>query len=104
MEMQNYQGEIMKIENFKEKSYWLTTRDYTPNPPLTEDLKVDVAIIDGGFIGLTTACNLKKAEPDMKIPLFETQVVGFEASDRTRGFTMLIQQKHKKISPCERNR
>jgi len=37
----------MTTENFKEKSYWMTTREYTPGPSLQDDIDVDVAIVGG---------------------------------------------------------
>jgi len=34
---------------FNPKSYWMTTREYTPGPCLAEDIDVDVAIVGGGL-------------------------------------------------------
>jgi hypothetical protein len=57
-------GEIPnKKDDFKGKSYWMTTRDYTPGEPLQEDIDVDVAIVGGGFTGLSSAYHIKQAEP-----------------------------------------
>ncbi len=78
----------MERQDFREKSYWLTTREYTPNDSLREEVDVDVAIIGGGFTGLTTAYFLKKAEPGTKVALLEGQVIGFGASGRNAGFSM----------------
>ena len=50
----------MQSGHFKEKSFWLSTRDYTPGRPLQEDAKLDVAIVGGGFTGLS-------AEEDAKL-------------------------------------
>ena len=41
----------MTRENFKEKSYWMTTREYAPGKHLQGDIDVDVAIVGGGFTG-----------------------------------------------------
>ena len=41
----------MNKESFKEKSYWMTTREYAPGDPLQGDIDVDVAIVGGGFTG-----------------------------------------------------
>ncbi len=79
---------VMLKENFRDKSYWLTTRDYTPNACLKGNINVDVAIIGGGFTGLSTAYFLKKAEPGMRVALLEGQVIGFGASGRCAGFSM----------------
>jgi NADH dehydrogenase FAD-containing subunit len=52
------------MENYREKSFWLSTAgDYKENPPLKGDIKVDIAIVGGGFTGLSTAYFLKKESP-----------------------------------------
>ncbi len=78
----------MEKEDFREKSYWLTTREYTPNASLQEEIDTDVAIIGGGFTGQSTAYFLKKAEPGTKVTILEGQVIGFGASGRNAGFSM----------------
>jgi glycine/D-amino acid oxidase-like deaminating enzyme len=75
---------------FNPKSYWMTTRDYTPGPGLEGDIDVDVAIVGGGFTGLSTAYHLKKDQPGMRIALFENEVIGFGASGRNGGFNMTL--------------
>lgn len=46
----------------KEKSnaYWIDSTEQTNYPPLSEDISVDVAIIGGGMVGITSAYYLKK--------------------------------------------
>jgi glycine/D-amino acid oxidase-like deaminating enzyme len=78
----------MEKEDFREKSYWLTTREYMPNESLKEEIETDVAIIGGGFTGQTTAYFLKREEPGTKVALLEAQVIGFGASGRNGGFSM----------------
>jgi glycine/D-amino acid oxidase-like deaminating enzyme len=51
---------------------------------------VDVAIVGGGFTGLSSAYHLKQAEPDLRIAILESQVVGFGASGRNGGFNMTL--------------
>ncbi|MGB5750450.1 MAG: FAD-dependent oxidoreductase [Desulfobacterales bacterium] len=80
----------MTTENFKEKSYWMTTREYMPGEPLQGDIDVDVAIVGGGFTGLSSAYHIKKAEPNMKVALLESEVIGFGASGRNGGFNMTL--------------
>ena len=80
----------MSREDFKEKSYWMTTRDYTPGPSLQNDIAVDVAIVGGGFTGLSSAYHLKKSEPNLKVALLESAVIGFGASGRNGGFNMTL--------------
>jgi glycine/D-amino acid oxidase-like deaminating enzyme len=74
--------------SFTEKSYWLTTRPYEPGPALEGDIEVDVAIIGGGYTGLTSAYFLKQAEPRLRVALLEAEVAGFGASGRNGGFAM----------------
>lgn len=80
----------MGRENFKEKSYWMTTREYAPGEPLRGDIDVDVAIVGGGFTGLSSAYHIKKAEPNLKVALLESEVIGFGASGRNGGFNMTL--------------
>jgi glycine/D-amino acid oxidase-like deaminating enzyme len=80
----------MNDDSFKEKSYWMTTREYTPGPSLQNDIDVDVAIIGGGFTGLSSAYHIKKAEPNLKVALLESEVIGFGASGRNGGFNMTL--------------
>ena len=80
----------MNTEYFKEKSYWMTTRNYTPGAPLQGEIDVDVAIVGGGFTGLSSAYHIKKAEPNLKVALFESEIIGFGASGRNGGFNMTL--------------
>ena len=80
----------MQSDDFKKRSYWLTTRAYTPGRSLTETRDVDVAIVGGGFTGLSTAYHLKQAEPRIRIAILESQVIGFGASGRNGGFNMTL--------------
>ena len=80
----------MQAANFPEKSYWMTTRNYSPGEPLQEDIDVDVAIVGGGFTGLSSAYHIKKAEPNLRVALLENQIIGFGASGRNGGFNMTL--------------
>jgi glycine/D-amino acid oxidase-like deaminating enzyme len=77
-------------ERFTAKSYWMTTRDYQPGEPLQGDVEVDVAIVGGGFTGLSSAYFLVKDEPGLKVAILESEVVGFGASGRNGGFNMTL--------------
>lgn len=76
------------MSSFADKSYWLSTRDYEPSPPLAEPIDVDVAVVGGGYTGLMTAWFAKQADPRLRIALLEAEVVGFGASGRNCGFSM----------------
>jgi glycine/D-amino acid oxidase-like deaminating enzyme len=74
-----------------DKSFWLATYGpYTPNPPVHGELTVDVAIIGGGFTGLSTAYHLRKANPAMAVAVLEAEVIGYGASGRNGGFSMTL--------------
>ncbi|ACL02435.1 FAD dependent oxidoreductase [Desulfatibacillum aliphaticivorans] len=80
----------MKKEDFRTKSYWLSSREYAPGRSLSGDIKVDVAIVGGGFTGLSTALHLKKTESNLRVAILESQVIGFGASGRNGGFNMTL--------------
>ncbi|MFU2512840.1 NAD(P)/FAD-dependent oxidoreductase [Pseudomonas aeruginosa] len=70
------------------KSFWQhDIGHYSPNPALKENLKVDVAIIGGGFTGLNTAWQFKKDNPNARVVVLEANVIGFGASGRNAGFS-----------------
>jgi glycine/D-amino acid oxidase-like deaminating enzyme/nitrite reductase/ring-hydroxylating ferredoxin subunit len=60
------------------KSYWIESTSKTDYPSLTEDIKVDVAIIGGGIVGITAGFLLKKQG---------TKVAIIEASRIVQGAT-----------------
>lgn len=79
------------MKDYSDKSFWLAAYGaYTPNPPLQGDLDVDVAIIGGGFTGLSAAYHLRKYEPTMRVAVLEAEVVGYGASGRNGGFSMTL--------------
>ena len=80
----------MASSSFSEKSFWLSSRDYAPGRPLAAAIDVDVAIVGGGFTGLSTAYHLKKENPGLRIALLESEVIGFGASGRNGGFNMTL--------------
>jgi glycine/D-amino acid oxidase-like deaminating enzyme len=71
-------------------SFWWTTREYTPEPPLESETSADVAIIGGGFTGLSTAHHLKELDPALDVLLLEQEAIGFGASGRNAGFGMTL--------------
>lgn len=74
-----------------DKSFWLDRYGpYEPNPPLAGDVEADVAVLGGGFTGLSTAFHLLRAEPGMKVVMLEAEIVGYGASGRNGGFSMTL--------------
>jgi len=53
---------IDEQKNFKKppQSYWMASTHKTDYPVLNEDIKVDIAIIGGGIVGISTAYMLNK--------------------------------------------
>src|SRR4029450_1359247 len=62
--------------------FWSFPIPVTPNP-LTDGLRVDVAIVGAGFTGLATAYYVRQLCPAWRVAVFETQQVGNGASGRT---------------------
>lgn len=76
----------------RQKSFWLDTfpGDLTPGPPLEGEHRVDVAIVGGGFTGLSTALHLKMLAPETQVLLLERHICGYGASGRNGGFAMTL--------------
>ncbi|MCL4367647.1 MAG: FAD-binding oxidoreductase [Actinobacteria bacterium] len=79
------------MDDITDRSFWLKHYGaYSPNAPLEGELKADVAIIGGGFTGLSAAFNLRLDEPTMRVAVLEASQVGFGASGRNGGFNMTL--------------
>jgi glycine/D-amino acid oxidase-like deaminating enzyme len=65
------------------KSYWMDSTTSPGYPPLSDTVKIDVAIIGGGIAGLTTAYLLKKL--GMTVAVIEKDTVGGGVSGHTTG-------------------
>jgi glycine/D-amino acid oxidase-like deaminating enzyme len=70
-------------------SFWLDQLGPRPSrPALAGDRDADVCIIGGGFTGLWTAYELKRAEPSLVVVVLEGHQVGFGASGRNGGWVL----------------
>lgn len=69
-------------------SFWHETVQVSPTPPLAETVQCDVAIVGGGFTGLSTALYLKKYRPELEVVVLERAVCAHGASGRNGGFAM----------------
>lgn len=72
-------------------SMWAATAgSYSPGPALQEDIAVDVAIIGGGYTGLTTAYELRRADPSLDVAVLEAREIGYGSSGRNGSFGMTV--------------
>jgi len=68
--------------------YWQQTIAPDDRPALSGDLEVDVAVVGGGFIGLSTAHALRQVEPSTRVIVLEGGRVGDAGSEHDVGFAM----------------
>lgn len=54
-------------------------------PQLEGSVQVDVAVVGGGFAGLSSARYLKQADPSLDVALLESEYIGYGASGRNEG-------------------
>lgn len=69
------------------RCWWDETCDIPDRPALDGDLRCDVAIIGGGFTGVSAALHL--AEAGVDVALIENRYIGWGASGRNGGFCCL---------------
>jgi len=72
------------------RSLWLeqVAGDAPDAPPLTGDVRADVAIVGGGYVGLWTALRIKELEPACDVIVLEQDICGGGASGRNGGFVL----------------
>lgn len=66
-------------------SFWEARPDPPPCPTFAGEGRADVAIVGGGFAGLSAAYHLRKECPDLRIALLEAHTIGSGASGRNTG-------------------
>ncbi len=72
-------------------SLWLAEYgEYRPEPPLSGDISVDVAVIGGGFLGMATSIALRHRDPAPSVAVLEAKTVGYGASGRNGSFAMTV--------------
>lgn len=72
-------------------SFWQANENTQPhNQPLGGNKIVDVAIIGGGFTGLSTAREIKSDDPSLSVAVLEAHFIGYGASGRNGGFNMTL--------------
>ncbi len=73
---------------YRPVSFWHETADMTPGQPLEGDTTCDIAVVGGGFTGLSVAHALKRLAPERDVVVLERAVAGHGASGRNGGFAM----------------
>ncbi len=77
--------------DYKNRSFWLESLcEVAPNPSLSGEKKTDVAIIGGGYTGLSTGYHLKTYDKGIEVTLLEAEICGYGASGRNGGFNMSL--------------
>lgn len=72
-------------------SFWLESiLDEAVRPSWQGDGRADVAIVGGGFTGLSTALHIKQRRPELRVVLLEANTVAWGASGRNAGFSMTL--------------
>jgi putative aminophosphonate oxidoreductase len=72
------------------RSFWLQeiAGDAPDAPVLRGEIKTDVAIMGGGFVGLWTAIRIKEHAPTCEVTVLEQDICGGGASGRNGGFVL----------------
>jgi gamma-glutamylputrescine oxidase len=71
------------------RSYW--ARSQPPqNPPLTGDITVDVAVLGGGFTGLSAAYYIRSLSPHKRVVVLEARGCGNGASGRNGAMVLTM--------------
>jgi glycine/D-amino acid oxidase-like deaminating enzyme len=79
------------METVGRRSFWLeTTPTPQPRPQCEGSVRAEVAIIGGGFAGLSTAYHIKRLAPGTRVTVLEAETVGYGASGRNGGFSMTV--------------
>src|SRR5829696_873331 len=68
--------------------WWTTKPPYAPLPALAEEVTADIAIVGGGFTGMSSALQLAKRFPDKRIVVLEATHLGSGASGRNGGLML----------------
>ena len=70
--------------------YWWADHERKATPGLMSEIVCDVAIIGGGYTGLSAAYHLKNTDPSLDVVVLEAESAGFGASGRNGGFVMTL--------------
>lgn len=71
------------------RSYWARSQP-EQNPPLTNDISVDAAVIGGGFTGLSSAYYIRRISPHKRVAVLEAKGCGNGASGRNGAMVLTM--------------
>ncbi|MGB7852733.1 MAG: FAD-dependent oxidoreductase, partial [Candidatus Sulfotelmatobacter sp.] len=71
------------------RSYWARSQPLQ-NPPLKEDIAVDVAVLGGGFTGLSAAYYIRSISPHKRVVVLEAKGCGNGASGRNGAMVLTM--------------
>jgi gamma-glutamylputrescine oxidase len=71
------------------RSYWARGQP-THNPPLTDDIAADVAVLGGGFTGLSAAYYIRSISPHKRVVVLEAKGCGNGASGRNGAMVLTM--------------
>jgi gamma-glutamylputrescine oxidase len=78
-----------KLEIDDNRSVWIDqTPDYQPTAPLKGTITADLAIIGGGFTGVSTAYHFSRRYPEKRVVLLEAKSLANGASGRNGGMML----------------
>jgi len=79
----------MNADEVRRISHWYSDIERAgplpSRPTLDGDRTADVCIVGGGYTGLWTAYELKRAQPELDVVVLEAKIVGYGASGRNGG-------------------
>ncbi len=77
------------MTSYANRSFWIDEYgSYTANEPLKEDCQVDIAIVGGGYTGLSTAYHLRTSDTSANVAVLESEMIGYGASGRNGGWVI----------------
>ncbi len=78
-----------RVDIDENRSAWTDDRpSYRPEAPLATTIEVDVAIVGGGFTGVSTALHLARRFPERRIAVLEARHLANGASGRNGGMVL----------------
>lgn len=81
---------------------WLADVSFPPARRLTGEVRVDCAVLGGGFTGLAAARRLRELRPEWRVAVIDAQRAGWGASGRSSGFVVDLVDFTARLKPRDR--